>query len=279
MSAAAAGEVAAARPDADLHIAVLNGHREAFFDAGHAQQLVEQWNSVHAGTIDRDRAEGYPESADRLTGHVESCTQEHWRRHGPGGMTAVWTRVPAFHTQHARSASFTGFARRRELQASGPYVRSVWEFQSWYTPQAVRRAIEFRPRGVIEVKAYGVDQQAVETAFADAVTHVLASPNTDDHLDLAGVLKVLLGLAEGDLRRYTTFEAPLHTDVRAAIACGLAEEEAQLQLTAEGRAFAERHALAALPDPRRDAWEELPELTAAVTELGDLHAAAAQLPR
>ncbi|MBZ3908278.1 MULTISPECIES: hypothetical protein [Streptomyces] len=276
MTAAAAGEVASARPDTDLHIAVLNGHREAFFDAGHAQQLVEQWNSVYAGTIDRDRAEGHPEAADRLTGRVESCAQEHWRRHGPGGMTAVWTRAPRFQTQHARSASFTGFARRRELHCSGPYVRSVWEFQSWFTTQAVRRRIEFRPRGVLEVEAYGVDQQAVETAFADAVARVLASPNTDDHLDPAGVLKVLRGLAEGGVRRYTAFEASVHTDVRAAIACGLVEEQDQLRLNAEGRAFAERHALAALPDPRRAAWEELPELTEAVTELGDRHAAAAQ---
>jgi len=276
---AAGSPVQAERPDGELHIAVLNGHKEAFFAAGHAQALVEQWNSVYADTIARDRAEGYPEAAEQLTGHVETCEQAYWRRFGPGGMDAVWRRVPEFRQQHARKANFTGFVHRRERQASDPYVRPVWEFQSWFTTQPVRRRIEFRPRGVIEVEAYGVDQDAVETAFADAVTHVLASPNTDDHLDPAGVLKVLLGLQEGDGRRHSPFERSFHTDVRAAIACGLVEEEAQpgyrLLLTGAGADFAARHALAGLPDPRNSAWEKVPALAEAVTELGIRYADAA----
>jgi hypothetical protein len=273
---AAGAPVPADRPDAELHVAVLNGHKEAFFEGGHAQVLVEQWNSVHADVIARDRAEGYPEAAQRLAGRVETCEQAHWRRHWPGGMTAVWKRVPQVQRQHARRASFTGFARRRELQASTSYVRTVWEFQSWFTTLPVRRRVEFRPRGVIEVEAYGVDQQAVETAFADAVTDVMANPNTDDHLDPVGVLQVLRGLAEGDGRRYTHLAASFHTDVRATIACGLAEEQHQLQLTRDGLAFAEQHALAGLPDPRHSACEDLPALAEALAELGVRYAAAAE---
>ncbi|WP_431983908.1 hypothetical protein [Streptomyces qinglanensis] len=132
MTAAAAGEVAAARPDTDLHIAVLNDHREAFFDAGHAQQLVEQWNSVFAGTIDRDRAEGHPEAADQLTGHVESGSTGAGAGRGDDRGVDAGAAAPA---AACASSSFTSFARRRALQASGSQVRSVWEFQIGSPPR------------------------------------------------------------------------------------------------------------------------------------------------
>ncbi|MEU4080435.1 hypothetical protein [Streptomyces venezuelae] len=263
----------------DLHIAVFNGKEVAFFDAGHAQAFVEQWNDIWAGSISRDRAEGFPEAADRLTARVETREQARWRRHGPGGMDAVWTRVPEYQEQHVRSARFTGFHHRRELpaglDANGVRMQPAWEFQSWFTTLPVRLRVEFRPRGVIEIESYGVDRDAVESAFTDAVADVLATPSRKDHLDPVGVLQVLRGLHEGDGRRYSRFEEGFHTDVRAAIACGLVDEETQpphrLLLTTAGERFTERHALAYLPGPA--SWERLPELAEAVAGLGERYAA------
>ncbi|MFE7485116.1 hypothetical protein [Streptomyces sp. NPDC057552] len=267
------------RLEQDLHIAVFDGNQEAFFKAAHAQRFVEQWNGIWADAISRDRAEGFPDAADRLTARVEPREQAHWRRYGPGGMEAVWTRVPEYREQHVRSARFTGFRHRRELQtglvANGSRVRGAWEFQSWFTTLPVRRRVEFRPRGVIEVTSYGVDQDAVEAAFTSAAADVLVTPSREDHLDPVGVLKVLRGLHDGDGRRYSPFERGFHTDVRAAIACGLIDEETQppyrLLLTAAGDRFTQRHAVGRLPDPT--SWDQPALLAAAVAELGERYAA------
>ncbi|MFJ4700518.1 hypothetical protein ACIP5N_21935 [Streptomyces sp. NPDC088768] len=267
------------RLEQDLHIAVFDGNEEAFFDAAHAQALVEQWNGIWAGAISRDRAEGFPDAADRLTARVEPREHAQWRRHGPGGTEAVWTRVPEYREQHVRSARFTGFRHRRELQtglvANGSRVRGAWDFQSWFTTLPVRRRVEFRPRGVIEVESYGVGQDAVEAAFTNAAADVPATPSREDRLDPVGVLKVLRVLHDGDGRRYSPFERGFHTDVRAAIACGLVDEEKQppyrLLLTAAGDRFIGRHAVGRLPDPT--SWEQPALLAAAVAELGERYAA------
>ncbi|MFJ1742628.1 hypothetical protein ACIOG4_28630 [Streptomyces microflavus] len=264
--------------DADLYLAVLDYRKIAFFDPSHAQALAEQWNSVHADDIARVRAEVGPEAAQRRAGHVEPCAREHWRRHGPGGMAAVWTRVPASGQQHSLWASFTGFAHRHVLDTGGPLHRTVWEFQSWFTTLPVVKRIEVRPRGGINVQVEGTDEQAVDETFTEALTHVMANPNTGDNLHPAGVLQVLRGLAEGDGRLYAPWEEGFHTDVRAAIACGLVEEstpsEARLRLTSAGTAFTEQHGLLQVPDPAQ--WDAPPELAAAADELATRYSAAPQ---
>ncbi|WP_274036594.1 hypothetical protein [Streptomyces sp. MMBL 11-1] len=264
--------------DADLYHAVLDNRKIAFFDPAHAQALAEQWNSVHADDIARIRAEVGPEAAQRRAGHVESCAREHWLRNGPGGMASVWTRVPASAQQHSLWANFTGFAHRHTTATGGPLHRTVWEFQSWFTTLPVRKRIEFRPRGVINVQVEGTDEQAVDEAFTEAFTHVMANPNTGDHLHPAGVLQVLRGLAEGDGQRYAPWEEGFHTDVRAAIACGLVDESAppgaRLRLTSAGSSFTEQHGLLQVPDPAE--WDAPPELAAAADELATLYSAAPQ---
>ncbi|MET8605757.1 hypothetical protein ABZV92_19660 [Streptomyces rubiginosohelvolus] len=264
--------------DAELYLAVLDHQKIAFFDPAHAQALAEQWNSVHADDIARVRAEVGAEAAQRRAGHVESCARENWRRHGPGGMAAVWTRPPASGQQHSLWASFTGFAHRHVITTGGPLHRTVWEFQSWFTTQPVVKRIEFRPHGAISIQVEGSDEQAVDEAFADALTHVMANPNTGDHLDPAGVLQVLRGLAEGDGRLYSPWEEGFHTDVRAAIACGLVDEStrygARLRLTSAGSSFTEQHSLLQVPDPAE--WDAPPELSAAADELATRYSAAPQ---
>ncbi|MFJ1662278.1 hypothetical protein [Streptomyces anthocyanicus] len=264
--------------DADLYLAVLDSRKIAFFDPAHAQALAEQWNSVHTDGIARIRAEAGTEAAQRAAGRVESCSRDHWRRHGPGGMAAVWTRVPASAQQHALWASFTGFAHRHTTASGGPLHRTVWEFQSWFTTLPVVKRVEFRPRGGINVQVEGTDEEAVDEAFTEALTHVMANPNTGDHLHPDDVLQVLRGLAEGDPRLYAPWEEGFHTAVRAAIACGLVDESAppgaRLRLTSAGASFTEQHGLLQVPDPAQ--WDAPPELAAAADELATRYSAAPQ---
>ncbi|MFF2226904.1 hypothetical protein ACFVV7_26720 [Streptomyces globisporus] len=253
-------------------MAVLNGHQEAFYRQEHARALVEQWNRAVAPTIARDRAEGRSKVADRLSGRVEPCDRQHWQRYGPGGMAAVWTRVPEFRMQHVRRAHFVGITTRRKVTDSGLHVRQTWEFQSWFTTTPVRRRVEIRPRGSVEVSAYGLDREAVESAFKDAVDQVTTYPNSDDTFDLVDVLKMLRALAEGDGRMYAPCESAFHADVRAAHSCGLVEERREawscpVVLTNQGLAFVERHRLMELPDPRFLEWEDLPSLAWPLSEL------------
>ncbi|MFI1226120.1 MULTISPECIES: hypothetical protein [unclassified Streptomyces] len=259
-------------PTEHLHVAVLNGHQEAFYRAEHARTLVEQWNRAVAPTITRDRAEGHSKAADRLSGRVEPCDRQHWQRYGPGGMAAVWTRVPEFRMQHVHHAVFVGITTRRKVTDSGLLVRQTWEFQSWFTTAPVRRRVEIRHRGSVEVSAYGLDREAVESAFKDAVDHVTTYPNSDDTFDPADVLKMLRALAEGDGRKYAPYESAFHADVRAAHSCGLVEEDRESQsrplvLTKEGLAFVDRHSLMELPDPQLIEWDDLPSLAWPLSEL------------
>ncbi|MDW4912633.1 hypothetical protein [Streptomyces californicus] len=262
-------------PAEHLHVAVLNGRQEAFYRPEHARALVEQWNRVVAPTIARDRAEGRSKAADRLSGHVEPRDPKHWQRYGPGGMAAVWTRVPEFRMQYVRRAGFVGITTRRKVTDSGLQVRQTWEFQSWFTTTPVQRRVEIRPSGSIEVSACGLDREAVESAFKDGVDHVTTYPNSDDTFDPVDVLRVLRALAEGDGRKYAPYESAFHADVRAAHSCGLVEEKREaheapsrpLVLTKEGLAFVDRHSLMELPDPQLIEWDDLPSLAWPLSEL------------
>ncbi|WP_432139752.1 hypothetical protein [Streptomyces sp. bgisy154] len=233
----------------ELHLAVLDHRKVAFFEQAHAQHLVDQWNKAHAGVIARDRAEGLHDAADRFTGKVETCERAHWERFGPGGLSAVWDRVPQQQRIYSRSATFVGFASRRQLNEFGPGWMPVWEFMSTFTDRPAVTQIDMRARGTVTLSVHGLEQQAVDTAFTAAVAGIQSNPNRDDHLDAGMVLLVLRGIAEDAPWRYITSELHFHTDVRAAIACGLVQEEGiRLSLTDAGRALFDR-ALARFPDP------------------------------
>lgn len=251
-----------------LHLAVLDGHKEAFAEQAHAQELVDQWNAAYADTIARDRAEGLQEAADRLTGRIETCERTHWERYGPGGLAAVWTRVPQQRRVYSRSANFAGFASRRKVNEFGPCWSPVWEFRESFTDRPTVTRWNLRARGTVAVDVYGLNQEAVDAAFADAVMHVESNPNTDDHLDAEKILLVLRGIGDGFPARYCASEVYFHTDVRAAARCGLVHEEGtRLSLTEAGIGLYERIS-SELPDPRAVAWETLPnvpDLAAEVT--------------
>lgn len=128
---------------------------------------------------------------------------------------------------------------------------------------------------MIEIESYGVDHDAVEAASTAAAADVPATTCREDHLEPVGVRKVLRGLHDGDGRSYSSFERGFHTDVCAAIACGLVDEETQPPyrplLTTAGALFTQRPPVDRLPDPA--SWEQPPELAEAVAELGERYAA------
>jgi hypothetical protein len=253
----------------ELHLAVLDHRKVAFFEQAHAQHLVDQWNDAHAEAIARDRAEGLHEAADRLTGKMEACERAHWERYGPGGMSAVWDRVPQQQRIFSRSATFVGFASRRQLNEFGPSWIPVWEFMSTFTDRPAVTRIDVRARGTVTLSVHGLEQQAVDTAFSDTVADIQSNPSRDDYLDAGGVLLVLRGIAEDAPWRYVTSEPHFHTDVRAAIACGLVQEEStRLSLTDAGRALFDR-ALARFPDPWTTQGDLPPGLTDLTAEITD----------
>ncbi|MBQ0890032.1 hypothetical protein KBZ94_34770 [Streptomyces sp. RM72] len=123
---------------------------------------------------------------------------------------------------------------------------------------------------MIEIESCGVDPDAVEAAFTDAVAGVPATTCRRDHLEPAGVRK-----HDGAGRRYSPFDRGFHTDVRAAIACGLVDEATQPPyrplLTTAGALSTQRHSADRLPDPA--SWEQPAEFAEAVAELGGRYAA------
>lgn len=139
-----------------------------------ADALIEQWNVVHAEQINTLRADNCGRLADQLAGSVEEWEHRRWAYSGPGGMAAVWTRLPEHRVIHSRLLSCD--VEGRVLHEHEMFSREVWEFETdTYTDRDAVSRVEHRPgmHALTEAQARGTDRDAVEAEFARAKERAL----------------------------------------------------------------------------------------------------------
>ncbi|MFF4403564.1 hypothetical protein [Streptomyces sp. NPDC001404] len=159
--------------EASVYVATLSLRQVPFANKADAEVLVERWNADHAESVDRLRAEGLDRLADRSIAKLEEWPRERWAHTGPGGMNAVWTRVPGRRLVHHALAAYKADG---SLARESRWTTAAWEFESdTYTIKAAEWKVEHRPGADAEseASARGTDEAAVDVAFMKAREEVL----------------------------------------------------------------------------------------------------------
>lgn len=155
-------------PEASVYVATLSLRQVPFADRANAEAVVEQWNADHAESVAQLRAEGLDRLADRTIAKLEEWPREKWARTGPGGIDAVWTRIPERRLVHRAVATYKADG---SLANESRWMTTAWEFEpDTYTTKAAEWSVEHRPgrHAQSEASARGTDAGAVDTAFIKA---------------------------------------------------------------------------------------------------------------
>ena len=159
--------------EASVYVATLSLRQVPFASAADAEAVVEQWNTDHAESVAQLRAEGLDRLADRSIAKLEEWPREKWARTGPGGMNAVWTRMPECRPVHRAVAAYKADG---SLVRENRWTTTAWEFEpDTYTTKAAEWKVEHRPgvHAESEASARGTDEAAVDAAFMKAREEVL----------------------------------------------------------------------------------------------------------
>lgn len=169
-----------------VYVAILDLYKVPFASEDHARAVVAEWNAHHAPAVARLREEDCNKLADDLIGRIEEWEHDKWAWEGPGGMAAVWSRVPD--RQYVHSLWFSCNAQGKTVNEGALFSRWAWEFQTdSYTTREATSHVEYRPgmHAITEARAKGVDLAAVQAAFAEAKVEALQTCANHPDADFA----------------------------------------------------------------------------------------------
>lgn len=159
--------------EAPVYVATLSLRQVPFANKADAEAVVELWNADHAEAVAQLRSEGLNRLADQTVAQLEEWPGEKWARSGPGGMNAVWTRIPARRLVHGALAAYKSDG---SCARESHWTTTAWEFEpDSYTTKDAEWGVEHRPgtHAESEGSARGTDKTAVEAAFMKAREEVL----------------------------------------------------------------------------------------------------------
>ncbi|MFD5788670.1 tyrosine-type recombinase/integrase [Streptomyces sp. NPDC127037] len=148
-------------PARPVFVARLGTQQVGFWDVVHAEEVAQRWATEHGGSVD-----------------VQRCTADWWVRTVGNGTRDVRDEVPEraflwFMGPAVYAEDGTELASSAE--AHTPQSRWVWEFEDSYTDEPALSRAEWRwaPQTETEAAAWGMDQDAVRAAYAQARTDAL----------------------------------------------------------------------------------------------------------
>jgi hypothetical protein len=153
----------------NVYVVVLDGRQVPFADSRHAELVAKQWDADHAAAVAQMRSEGHTRLADRIIAAVDTWTADRWAAQGPGGMRAVWARMPDRKRVYVRTVAYR--MSGEVARDTGMWSCWAWEFErDTYTNKAAVWGTERRPgrSSETEATARGCDKSAVERAFMAA---------------------------------------------------------------------------------------------------------------
>lgn len=149
-------------PGRSLYVAHVGGRTVAFWRPEHAEELAERWARERGGAVRVERM-----SADwwiRSTGgQIGSDNGLKAVREELPGRAFLWFLGPALYDAAGRECTPTPGVHQ-------PVGRWVWEFEEDHTEEPSHSVTAWRPgrEALTEARAWGVEQEAVQAAYAVA---------------------------------------------------------------------------------------------------------------
>jgi integrase len=144
-----------------LYAAYVGAYQVPFWRAEHAEELAERWARDHGSAVRVERVslDWWVRSAE---GHVGRRNARRVRDDLPA-RAYVWSLGPALY-------GVDGQELTREASAHQCVGRWVWEFEAEYTDEPSHSVTGWLPgpQALTEARAWGLDQEAVQVAYAVA---------------------------------------------------------------------------------------------------------------